>query len=320
MRAVVHGLTGQAGVIELDGKGRLRRANPKGRELLSAAGANENAPLSGSLAPLRCTSQERATPRELPLSLPTGQTILARATPVKSGTLLTLEDISAVEYMKRVTSWAPVAQRLAHDIKNPLTAMALTLQRLDKHRTPETVRYYASMRDEIDRLKKMADGFMRLSKLDPPKLAPGSVNHLVRTCLARFDSAKPPGINIVFELADDLPPVALDPEQLSVACSNIIENAISSMGDAGEMVVRTSFIVDDRRVVVSVSDTGKGIPERYLDKVFEPFFTLKPGGTGLGMAITKRIIEDHKGTISIQSKEGEGTTVTITLPAATSHA
>ena len=320
MRAVVRSLTGQAGVVELDHRGRVRHVNPKGRELLQLAGATEAAPFAGALAPLSNPMRDGSAPRELPLSLPTGQTILARATSVKTGTLLTLEDISAVEYMKRVTTWAPVAQKLAHDIKNPLTAMALTLQRLDKYRSPETDRYYTSMKDEIDRLKKMADGFMRLSKLEPPKLAPGSINDLVRSCLARFDSAKPPGINIVFELADDLPPVALDPEQLSVACSNIIENAISAMGNAGEMVVRTSFVVDSKRVAVIVSDTGKGIPERYLDKVFDPYFTLKPGGTGLGMAITKRITEDHKGTISIQSKEGKGTTVTITLPAATYHA
>jgi len=198
---------------------------------------------------------------------------------------------------------------------NPLTAMALTLQRLDKRRNPETDRYYTSMKDEINRLKKMADGFMRLSKLEPPKLAPGSINDLVRSCLAKFDSVKPPGINIVSELADVLPAAALDPEQLSVACSNIIENSISAMGDFGTLTVSTSLADGGKRIAVSIRDTGKGIPERYLAKVFEPYFTLKTGGTGLGMTITKRIIEDHKGEISIQSKEGEGTTVTIELPA-----
>jgi len=88
------------------------------------------------------------------------------------------------------------------------------------------------------------------------------------------------------------------------------------MGEVGRLVVRTSLAESRKLIAVSVSDTGKGIPERYLAKVFEPYFTLKPGGTGLGMALTKRIIEDHKGTITIQSKEGEGTTMTITLPTA----
>jgi signal transduction histidine kinase len=314
VRAIVRGLTGHAGVVELDWRGRLQHANPKGRELLLAAGATESAPLSGSLAPLDGLIAGTAA-RELPLSLPGGQTVLALATPLKSGLLLTLEDISAVEYMKRVTTWAPVAQKLAHDIKNPLTAMALTLQRLDKYRSPETDRYYTSMKDEIDRLRKMADGFMRLSKLDPPKLAPADINEVVRQCAGKFESVKPAGVEFSYDLAEGLPPVALDSDQIAVACTDIIENAVSAIVGSGAITIRTSYVVKDKKVAVSVADTGKGIPERYLSKVFEPYFTLKPGGTGLGMAITKRIIEDHKGTIAIQSQEGKGTTVTITLPA-----
>jgi signal transduction histidine kinase len=95
-----------------------------------------------------------------------------------------------------------------------------------------------------------------------------------------------------------------------------IENAISAMGSSGVLTVRTSLADSGKRIAVSVSDTGKGIPERYMDKLFQPYFTMKPGGTGLGLCITKRIIEDHKGTIAVQSKEGEGTTVTVTLPVA----
>jgi signal transduction histidine kinase len=316
MRAVVRGLTGQAGVIELDNRNRLRRANPKGRELLRAAGASESTPLSGALMPLGSTSDERAAARELPLSLPSGQTVLARATPLKTGLLLTLEDISAVEYMKRVTSWAPVAQKLAHDIKNPLTAISLTLQRVEKAAGPGSQRYVDSMKDDIDRLKKMADGFMRLTKLEPPKLAPEDINEVVRQCAGRFEGVKPAGVEFRYDLAEHLPSVALDRDQMAVACSNVIENSISAMGDSGTLTVSTSLAGGGRLIAVSVRDTGKGIPERYVAKVFEPYFTLKAGGTGLGMSLTKRIIDDHKGTIRIDSKEGAGTTVTIELPVA----
>jgi len=315
IRTIIRGLTGAAGVLELDRRGNVRRSNPRGRELLLAAGATESTPLSGSLASLASSTAEGRAARELPLSLSTGQTVLARATPVESGTLLTLEDISAVEYMKRVTSWAPAAQKLAHDIKNPLTAMALTLQRLDKYRTPETERYYTSLRDEIDRLKKMADGFMRLSKLEPPKLVSTAINEVVRQCASKFEGVRPADVELRYDLAEGLPLVALDRDQMAVACSNIIENAISAIVDSGTITIRTSYIVEGKKVEAVVQDTGKGIPERYLDEVCEPFFALKPGGTGLGMAITKRIIEDHKGTIRVESKEGAGTTVTITLPA-----
>ncbi len=314
VRAVVRSLTGQAGVLELDHRGRVRHANPKGRELLKLAGVSESAMFAGALVPLGGPVRPGAGPRELPLSLSSGQTLLARATPVKSGILLTLEDISTVEYLKRVSTWVPVAQKLAHDIKNPLTAMSLTLQRVEKAAGPDSQRYVESMKDDIDRLKKMADGFMRLTKLEPPKLAPADVNEVVRQCAGKFDGVKPAGVAFSYDLAEGLPSVALDRDQMAVACSNIIENSVSAMSNSGVLTIRTSLAVSRKLLAVSFTDTGKGIPERYLSKVFEPYFTLKPGGTGLGMALTKRIIDDHKGTIRIESKEGVGTTVTIELP------
>jgi anti-sigma regulatory factor (Ser/Thr protein kinase) len=317
MRTVVRGLTGRAGVVEIDRAGRLRHVNAKGRELLHAAGASMEVPLPGPLGLLAGASQIDSVPRELPIPTCGGQTILARATPIRSGVLLTLEDISAVEYMKRVMSWAPVAQRLAHDIKNPLTAMSLALQRVEKSAGPDSGRYVESMKEDIERLKKMADGFMRLTKLDPPKLEPSDFNDVVRQCLAKFEGAVPVGVSIKTNLADGLPLSALDRQQVVSACGNVIENAIAAMTGKGGVLSVTTRREGDR-VVAVVTDTGKGIPERYLNKVFEPYFTMKPGGTGLGMCITKRIIEDHKGSIAIRSKEGEGTTVTITLPVAPS--
>jgi signal transduction histidine kinase len=314
MRAVVRGLTGQAGVVELNSRGGVKRTNAKARDLLGGevlpAGPLVQAVKSALAGP------SGSQPKELPVVLESGKTVLARAARVRSGVMLTLEDISTVEYLKRVSTWVPVAQKLAHDIKNPLTAISLTLQRVERAAGPDSQRYVESMKDDIDRLKKMADGFMRLTKLEPPKLAPDDINEVVRQCAGKFESVKPAGVEFSYELAEGLPSVALDRDQMAVACSNIIENAISAMGDVGRLVVRTSFIVGDGKVVVSMSDTGRGIPERYLTKVFEPYFTLKPGGTGLGMALTKRIIEDHKGTIRIESREGIGTTVTIELPAA----
>jgi signal transduction histidine kinase len=313
MRTVIRGLTGQSGVVELGLRGNVRHTNPKARELLGG----ETLP-AGPLAhavQASLTEPPGSSPKELPVALG-GKTVLARATRVRSGVMLTLEDISAVEYLKRVSTWVPVAQRLAHDIKNPLTAISLTLQRVEQATGPGSQRYVESMRDDIDRLKKMADGFMRLTKLEPPKLVPADVNEVVRECVGRFQGVKPAGIEFKYELAEGMPRLALDRDQMAVALSNVIENAISAMGDVGRLVIRSSFAESRKLIAVSVSDTGKGIPERYLKKVFEPYFTLKPGGTGLGMALTKRIIEDHKGTIVIESVEGKGTTVTITLPAA----
>lgn len=312
VRAVVRGLTGQAGIVEFNRQGVMRHANPKAKELLGA-GATLPGPLAQAVKSTLADAPESQS-KELPVVLDSGKTVLARAAHVRSGVLLTLEDVSTVEYLKRVSTWVPVAQKLAHDIKNPLTAISLALQRVGKAAGPDSQRYVDSMKDDIDRLKKMADGFMRLTKLEPPRLVPADINDIVRQCAGKFEGVKPAGIEFRYDLAEGLPPVALDRDQMAVACSNIIENAVSAIAGSGAVAIRTSYNVEEKKVVVSIQDTGKGIPERYLAKVFEPYFTLKPGGTGLGMALTKRIIEDHKGTIAIESTEGKGTTVTITLP------
>lgn len=311
IRAVVRGLTGQAGVVELDLRGKTRRLNPKARELLGG----EELPEGPLLQAVKSALTEPAgAPQEMPVALDNGRTVLARAVRVRSGAMLTLEDISAVEYLRRVQSWVPVAQKLAHGIKNPLTAIGLTLQRIEKNCGPDSQRYLESMKDDIDRLRRMTDSFMRFTRLETPRLEPIDINQLVRDCLVKFESARPAGIVVRTEFADNLPRVLLDPAQMKEACSNIIENAVSAVGRTGTLSVVTRAVGADRRVAIIVSDTGPGIPERYLGRIFEPYFTLKPGGTGLGLAITKRIVEDHRGTIRIESNEGAGTTVTIELP------
>jgi signal transduction histidine kinase len=465
MRAVVRGLTGQAGVVELGVRGQVRHTNQKARELLGGevlpAGPLVQAVHSALAEPLG------SAPRELPVALGGGKTVLARAARVRSGVMLTLEDISAVEYLQRVKAWAPVAQKLAHGIKNPLgtimgaveqieaevnrsrtkaeargerlearspdeevrsqepeakaeeqTSAEARRERLEARsqesetrtlgpadpRTPlsdERVRKYIRyVKDEVIRLKKMTDAFMRFTKLNPPELKLRDVNEIVRKVVARYgwengDSPRPRerdrnpvqspfshGISLELDLDEKLPPVAVDEEGMANVLDIVIENAVeamtaevgsrqhtadrvlrirtaaeavgsrqnavdravpagrSQMSDARsekpEVRTRTSTDSTDgparipapsdgerraqpldpgTRVSIEVEDTGMGIPEKYLQKVFEPYFTHgKPDGTGLGMALAKKIVEDHKGRMEIRSREGEGTTVTITLP------
>lgn len=314
VRAVVRGLTGAAGVIELNRSGTVKRINPTAREMLGP----DWDPRAGILgSAIKSTLQDRvgSPPRELPALATGGRTVFARLVRIRSGALLTIEDITAVEYLRRVQSWVPVAQKLAHGIKNPLTAIGLTLQRLERQCGPESVGHVESMKDDVDRLRRMAGSFMRFTKMEPPKFEPGDLNKLIRDCVGRFESVRPTGVELKLELADVMPPVLYDSAQLSEACANVVENAIAAIGESGKLTVRSAASPDGKSVTVSFADTGPGIPERYLAKVFEPYFTQKPGGTGLGMAITKRIVEDHKGSVSVRSTEGKGTTVTFELPA-----
>lgn len=313
IRTVVRGLTGQAGVIEFDRRGTVRRMSQKAHELLGGEKLPDGPLAQAARAML--AEPVGAQPKEMPAALAGGKTVLARAVRVRRGVLVTLEDISAVEYMRRVTAWVPLAQRLAHDIKNPLTVISLALQRLEQQATTGGAKHVETARAEIDRLKRMADGFMRLTRLDPPRPEPADLNGVIQTCLAKFGSVRPAGIAVELDLASDLPAVLLDREQMLTALTNIIENAFAAMGRTGTLTVTTRTGEDRKTVTVAISDTGSGIPERYLAKVFEPFFTMKPGGTGLGMCLTKRIVDDHEGSIEVQSTEGRGTTFTITLPA-----
>ena len=233
--------------------------------------------------------------------------------------LLAFEDLSAVEYVRHIREWGPVAQRMAHGIKNPLTAMSLTLQRMGRDCPPDTREQIASMMDDIDRLRRMTDGLMRFVKLEPPRLAREDLNAVVRSCLNKPGSTRPEGITVELALSDRLPLVPLDRTQLCSALDNLLGNAVAAMGERGTLRISTETVeprrpTDRRRAVLKIQDTGRGIPERYLERLFEPYFSLRPGGTGLGMCIAKRIIEDHKGSIGVESIEGKGTSVTITLP------
>jgi signal transduction histidine kinase len=197
---------------------------------------------------------------------------------------------------------------------------------------------------------------MRFTKLNPPALEPRNVNELVRKVVAKYEGAMAKGVTLELNLEDKLPFVALDEEGVENVLDIVIENAIEAMGpvegsrqNVVGRVLRIRTAVSSRESVqchsegvgrfeesrlrdpstkhgvtkasgssvrIEVEDTGAGIPEKYLDKVFEPYFTHgKPDGTGLGLALAKKIVEDHKGQIVIQSREGIGTTVIVTLPA-----
>ncbi|MBN2465524.1 hypothetical protein JXD38_07875 [candidate division WOR-3 bacterium] len=405
MRAVVRGLTGQAGVVELDNRSQIRHTNSKARELLG--GETLPAGLLVQAVKAALAVPPGSMPKELPVALEGGKTVLARAARVRSGVMLTLEDISAVEYLRRVKAWAPVAQKLAHGIKNPLGTIMGAVEQIEAEvskgegerdrgikgssaesdgarsqesetrtmglagpgttaSSDERVRKYIGyVKDEVTRLKKMTDAFMRFTKLNPPELKPRDVTELVRTVAAKYEGALAKGIKLEMSLADKLPPVALDEQGMSNVLDIVMENAVEAVAgrsrksDAGseksevadaERTLRIRTAVGpvgsrqntgDRAsdpdtglrpgpgelgglggsyVRIEVEDAGAGIPEKYLDKVFDPYFTYgKPDGTGLGLALAKKIVEDHKGRMEIESVEGKRTTVTIVLPAGGRH-
>ncbi|MBM3323661.1 hypothetical protein FJY69_09335, partial [candidate division WOR-3 bacterium] len=215
-----------AGVAVLDRKGRLAPADGRARMLLADYAQDGRLDVSRLLSrpefePLRDPLQGvrsgavRTARCELMLlvdRLPRAFRVTVTAS-LFGTCLLAFEDLAAVEYVRHIREWGPVAQRMAHGIKNPLTAMSLTLQRMTRTCPPETMEQVASLMEDVDRLRRMADGFMRFVKLEPPRLAREDLNAVIRSCLDKPGSVRPEGIVVEPALSAELPLIPLDRAQ-----------------------------------------------------------------------------------------------------------
>jgi nitrogen fixation/metabolism regulation signal transduction histidine kinase len=221
---------------------------------------------------------------------------------------------------ERVAAWREVARRLAHEIKNPLTPIAMSVETLRDAREQGRADFgeifdegTRAIGEEVRRLKRIVDEFTRFARLPAPERAPVAADELVGAVLALFPEP-PPGVSIVRDAAPGLPRVLADRDQIVQLLLNLVRNALEAMPDGGTLAVSARRVPDG--VAFSVSDTGRGIAPGDLARVFEPYFTTKEGGTGLGLAIARRIAEEHGGRLEVESEPGRGATFTLTLPAA----
>ncbi|MCX7995651.1 MAG: ATP-binding protein [candidate division WOR-3 bacterium] len=249
--------------------------------------------------------------------------------PIGGERLIIITDRTEEKYIKEIFSWAGLAQRLAHEIKNPLSTINLTLQRMCQvcyekfGKKAEVIDNYSkSILEEVERLRKATDRFMRILSIEKPAFVHIDINNLINEITSRYENTLPDEIQIKKFLTPGLPLIKCDENQISTVITNLIENAIESMDGNGVLNIRTNMIekIDDKDrqikkfVEIIIEDTGKGMSEEQLKNLFKPFYTTKKNGTGLGLVIAKRVIDIHRGTIEISSKEGIGTIVTVTLP------
>ena len=241
---------------------------------------------------------------------------------------LILIDLSKKEHARQIQAWAPVAQRLAHSIKNPLTTVKLNTEDLrdllkNRHKIEdsEVDDSIDIIISQVDLLKKMTDGFMRFVQFEKVKLLPYSLNEQIKELIPQWHPPSRIGIKINYDLHSNLPDVLLDLKQFSTILENIFFNAIDSIKNEGTILISTKIVqifsesnkYNDQSnfVELQIRDTGIGIKKEYLEKILQPYFTLKKGGTGLGLSITHKIMQDHGGDIFIESDEGIGTTITL---------
>lgn len=222
--------------------------------------------------------------------------------------------------VEQYTEIARLAGGLAHEIKNPLSTIRLNMELLaedfgegDSQRERRALRKVEVVQRECTRLEELLADFLDFARAHKLNLEPSDVNAAVRDVLDFYaPKAREAKIEIIEYLGVDLPTVPLDRKSFHRALLNLVINAEQAMPEGGQLVVRTRAADDG--VAIDLIDNGPGIDEKIRDQVFTPFYSSKPGGSGLGLPTVRKIIEAHRGVISLQSAAGHGTQFTIKLP------
>jgi two-component system nitrogen regulation sensor histidine kinase NtrY len=338
------------GVISLDAAGRLSTINGAAERLLGlspAAVGEEAVSLFAredlqALGPLVAATTRRelgGVVREVTLARDDREVHLAVAATVLTGddrrpegAVLVFDDVTPLIRAQRVAAWRDVARRLAHEIKNPLTPIQLSAERLRRHfgqAPPQTSALVTECTDaiitEVEALKGLVDEFAQFARLRGPRLLPTDLNGVIDSALQLYAGLlQQGGLRLERDLAPALPPVRIDPEQLRQVIINLVDNAIEVLGGPGARargdrpppIIRVTSAHDSRNglVRVFVTDNGPGVPPADRDKLFMPYYSTKGRGSGLGLAIVRRIIVEHGGTIEVGTADLAGTTFTIELP------
>lgn len=235
------------------------------------------------------------------------------------GDVVVFDDVTRLIAAQRSAAWGEVARRLAHEIKNPLTPIQLSAERLQFKLADKLANGDADMLargtqtiiNQVQAMKRMVDDFRDYARLPAPEVAPLDLNALIREVLGLYESSS---ASIDTELADDLGPILGDATQLRQIIHNLLRNAEDALeGRAGaRIVIRTQQ--DNRHARLSLADNGPGFPVELLPRIFEPYVTTKARGTGLGLPIVKKIVDEHQGSIEISNAPEGGARIDIRLP------
>jgi two-component system, NtrC family, nitrogen regulation sensor histidine kinase NtrY len=326
------------GVVSIDLSGRIGTINPSAMRLLEVDTSVVGQPAvdvfgRGDLQPINnvldqaaraksdAFSQEVAIVREgRELHVTAAMTRLTGATGDFEGTVLVLEDVTPLIREQKVRVWREVARRLAHEIKNPLTPIQLSAERmrrklasLDEPLAGLVQECTTTIIGEVESLKNLVDEFSQFARMQAPRAVPSDLNQLLAEALALYDGLF---AELRFErrLLPTLPPVRIDSEQMRRVIINLIDNAIEATDRKGTIAIETAHDPLNSLVRVTVADDGPGIPVEEREKLFLPYYSTKGRGSGLGLAIVRRIVAEHGGSIEVTSNVPRGTRFTIELP------
>jgi two-component system nitrogen regulation sensor histidine kinase NtrY len=248
-----------------------------------------------------------------------------------TGYVLFFEDVGQIVHAQRMEAWREVARRIAHEIKNPLTPIQLSAQRLQRRLrgrvTGEEGRLVEECTEtivkEVEGLKNLVNEFSQFARRTPSNKREHDLNAVVEETMPLYQQARP-DLALGTDLAKRLPPILMDRESVKRALMNLLDNAVSAVGSSGngdeletgrpDIVVRTRHERALSRVVLEVADAGPGIAPEHRARVLEPYFSTKADGTGLGLAIVASVAADHQAYLRLNDEEPHGTRISVEFP------
>ncbi|MGH7382014.1 MAG: ATP-binding protein [Candidatus Methylomirabilales bacterium] len=329
-----------AGVLSVDAEGRINTVNRAASRMLDfdpaeALHRHYRAVFAAQpLAPLRhlmdrMVQEGRGTVNEqVTLSLlGRGATLVVNVSSLRDrggqylGMVVVFDDITKLIRAQQAMAWGEAARRIAHEIKNPLTPIKLSTQRLRK-KFAEGSTEFSDIFDqctqaiihEVDALKTLVDEFSRYARMPTSYPRPGDLHALIEKVLNLYSGVSR-HILLTADLDPQVPPVNLDPDHMKRALVNLVDNAVAAVGEAGLICLKTRYLADEGKVRLEVTDTGPGIPPEDRERLFLPYFSTKKSGTGLGLAIVYRVVTEHSGTIRVEESHPRGTRMIMEFPA-----
>ncbi|MEJ2718079.1 MAG: ATP-binding protein, partial [Deltaproteobacteria bacterium] len=328
-----------AGVLALDSKGRITAVNSSAGRLLGIRGHEILGQLLPTVLPAASAgavteilqdlahSDTEAIERQITLSFPDrALSLICFANSLRDeerrdlGVVLVFEDMTYLVKAQRMAAWRDVARRIAHEIKNPLTPIQLNAQRI-RRKYMDTMegdndtldQCTSTIINQVEQLKNMVNEFSKFARMPSANPVPDDLNAVISDVVELFAQGNE-RVHFSFEPDPSVPTFDLDREQMKRALVNLLDNAVSAVVDGGEIAVLTRYDADLSMVCIEVADSGVGVHPKDKDRLFEPYYSTKPGGTGLGLTIVSTIVSDHNGFIRVKETAGGGATFVIELP------
>ena len=329
-----------AGVISADNEGRILTINKSAQEMLGINAENitgknykdvmdqEQVKVIKDLLEDRSLLRKGFVQKQVILSVgKKSLTLLVSINMLRddqgkySGLVAVFDDFSEIERAQRMAAWREVARRIAHEVKNPLTPIQLSAQRLKKrygHVLSEgDEKVFEECTDmiinQVEGLKRLVNEFSSFARMPALNPNPEDINQIIKEAVGLYQEIQK-DIKVIFHDISGIPIFKMDREQIKRVMINLLDNAIAAIEGNGEVVVNVSYDKENEMVRIEIADNGMGIPPYDKLRIFEPYFSTKKHGTGLGLAIVNTIIHDHNGFIDVQDNQPRGTRFIIDLP------